>query len=64
MGLLDLLFSAGTCNIFSIGDFVRIKLTREEGTITTAFSDNTYEVEIHENGETRYCKEDELEKVW
>ena len=41
MGLLDLLFSAGTCNSFSIGDFVRIKLTREEGTITTAFSDNT-----------------------
>lgn len=64
MGLLDLLFSSASENNFSTGDFVRIKLTGEEATITIAFNNNTYEVEIHGSNETRYCNADELEKLW
>ena len=64
MGLFDLLFSSNSCNGFSIGDFVRIKLTGEEATVTFVFSNNTYEVEIHGTGELRHCKITELEKLW
>ena len=63
MGLLDLLLS-NSSNRFEIGDFVRIKMTGEEGNIISAFDDNTYEVELHENGRVEYCKESELEKMW
>lgn len=64
MGLLDLLLSSDSSNCFSIGDFVRIKLTGEEGSIISSFSDNTYEVELHDSGRTQYCKANELEKMW
>ena len=63
MGLLDLLLS-NSSNTFKVGDFVRIKMTGEEGNIISAFDDNTYEVELHENGRVEYCKESELEKMW
>ena len=63
MGLLDLLMS-GSSNGFKVGDFVRIKLTGQEGNIISVFNDNTYEVELHENGRVEYCKESELEKMW
>ena len=63
MGLLDLLLS-NSSNTFKVGDFVRIKMTGEEGNIISAFDDNTYEVELHENGRVEYCKERELEKMW
>jgi len=63
MGLLDLLMSSSS-NEFKVGDFVRIKLTGQEGNIISAFNDNTYEVELHENGRVEYCKESELEKMW
>ena len=63
MGLLDLLISSSS-NGFKVGDFVRIKITGQEGNIISVFSDNTYEVEIHENGRVEYCKESELEKIW
>ena len=63
MGLLDLLMSSSS-NGFQVGDFVRIKLTGQEGNIISAFNDNTYEVELHENGRVEYCKESELEKIW
>ena len=39
-------------------------MTGEEGNIISAFDDNTYEVELHENGRVEYCKESELEKMW
>ena len=63
MGLLDL-FLAGSSNEFAVGDMVRIKLTGQEGSIVSALSDNTYEVELHENGRVEYCKAIELEKMW
>ena len=63
MGLLDLLLS-NSSNTFKVGDFVRIKITGQEGNIISAFDDNTYEVELHENGRVEYCKESELEKMW
>ena len=63
MGLLDLLISSSS-NGFKVGDFVRIRLTGQEGNIISAFNDNTYEVELHENGKVEYCKESELEKMW
>ncbi|MBO5005426.1 MAG: hypothetical protein J6D03_09395 [Clostridia bacterium] len=63
MGLLDLFLSSST-NEFNIGDMVRIKLTGQEGNIVSALSDNTYEVELHENGRVEYCKASELEKMW
>lgn len=63
MGLLDLLLSSSS-NGFKVGDFVRIRLTGQEGSIISAFNDNTYEVELHENGRVEYCKGSELEKVW
>ena len=63
MGLLDLLLSSAS-NGFKVGDFVRIRLTGQEGSIISAFNDNTYEVELHENGRVEYCKESELEKMW
>lgn len=63
MGLLDLLLS-NSSNTFKVGDFVRIKITGQEGNIISAFDDNTYEVELHENGRVEYCKESKLEKMW
>ena len=63
MGLLDLLMSSSS-NGFKVGDFVRIKLTGQEGNIISVYNDNTYEVELHENGRVEYCKESELEKIW
>ena len=63
MGLLDLLMSSYS-NGLKVGDFVRIRLTGQEGSIISAFNDNTYEVELHENGRVEYCKESELEKMW
>ena len=51
MGLFDL-FSSSSGAKFGIGDFVRNRLTREEGNITTGFDDNTYEVRINESGRT------------
>ena len=63
MGLLDLFLSSST-NEFNIGDMVRIKLTGQEGNIVSALSDNTYEVELDENGRVEYCKASELEKMW
>lgn len=63
MGLLDLLLSSSS-NGFEVGDFVRIRLTGQEGNIISVFNDNTYEVELHENGRVEYCKESELEKMW
>ena len=63
MGLFDL-FSSASSNKFSIGDFVRVKLTGEEGNIINALSDNTYEVELHSSGRCDYYKENELEKMW
>ena len=63
MGLLDLLISSPS-NGFKVGDFVRIRLTGQEGNIISAFNDNTYEVELHENGRVEYCEESELEKMW
>ena len=63
MGLLDLLMSSSSTG-FEVGDFVRIKLTGQEGNIISVFNDNTYEVELHESGRIEYCKESELEKIW
>lgn len=63
MGLLDLLMSSYS-NGLKVGDFVRIRLTGQEGNIISVFNDNTYEVELHENGRVEYCKESELEKMW
>jgi len=63
MGLLDLLLSSSS-NGFKVEDFVRIRLTGQEGSIISAFYDNTYEIELHENGRVEYCKESELEKIW
>ena len=63
MGLLDLLISSSSTG-FEVGDFVRIKLTGEEGNIISVFNDSTYEVELHERGRIEYCKESELEKIW
>lgn len=63
MGLLDILLSSAS-NGFNVGDFVRIKLTGQEGNIISVFNDNTYEVELHESGKVEYCKESELEKLW
>lgn len=63
MGLFDL-FSSSSSAKFGIGDFVRIRLTREEGYITTVFDDNTYGVKLNESGRTEYCKENELEEMW
>jgi len=63
MGLLDLLLSSSS-NGFKVEDFVRIRLTGQEGSIISAFNDNTYEIELHENGRVEYCKESELEKIW
>ena len=63
MGLLDLLLS-NSSNTFKVGDFVRIKITGEEGNIISAFDNNTYEVELHENGRVEYCKEKKKKKMW
>lgn len=63
MGLFDL-FSSSSSNKFNVGDFVRVKLTGEEGHIVTAFDDNTYEVELNETGSRRHYQEYELEKMW
>lgn len=63
MGLLDLFLSSST-NEFNVGDMVRIKLTGQEGNIVSALSDNTYEVELHENGSVEYYKANELERMW
>ena len=63
MGLLDLLISSSS-NGFKVGDFVRIRLTGQEGNIISVFNDSTYEVELHENGRVEYYKENELEKIW
>ena len=63
MGLLDLFISSSS-NRFKVGEFVRIKLTGQEGNIVSVFNDNTYEVQLHENGRVEYCKENELEKMW
>ena len=63
MGLFDLFISSSS-NKFKVGEFVRIKLTGQEGNIVSVFNDNTYEVELHENGRVEYCKESELEKMW
>lgn len=63
MGLFDLFISSSS-NRFKVGEFVRIKLTGQEGNIVSVFNDNTYEVELHENGRVEYCKESELEKMW
>ena len=51
-------------NEFNVGDMVRIKLTGQEGNIVSALSDNTYEVELHENGSVEYYKANELERMW
>lgn len=63
MGLFDL-FTSNSNGKFKVWDFVRIKLTGEEGNIISVFDDNTYEVEIHESGRIEYCKESELEKLY
>ena len=63
MGLFDLFISSSS-NRFKVGEFVRIKLTGQEGNIVSVFNDNTYEVQLHENGRVEYCKENELEKMW
>lgn len=63
MGLFDLFISSSS-NRFKVGEFVRIKLTGQEGNIVSVFNNNTYEVELHENGRVEYCKESELEKMW
>ena len=63
MGIFDLLMSSSS-NGFKVGDFVRVKLTGQEGNIISAFNDHTYEVELHESGRVEYCKESELEKMW
>lgn len=63
MGLFDL-FSSSSSNSFSIGGFVRVKLTGQEGCIVSAFNDNTYEVKLNETGRVEYHKENELEKMW
>lgn len=63
MGLLDLLLGSSS-NGFKVRDYVRIILTGQEGNIVSVFNDNTYEVELHENGRIEYCKKSELEKIW
>ena len=63
MGLFDLLLGSSN-NGFKVGDYVRIRLTGQEGNIISVFNDNTYEVELHENGRIEYCKQSELEKIW
>ena len=46
MGLLDLFISSSSIR-FKVGEFVRIKLTGQEGNIVSVFNDSTYEVQLH-----------------
>ena len=63
MGLFDLFCSNSNAK-FSVGDFVRIILTGDEGHIINVFNDGTYEVELDSSGRIEYCKESELDKMW
>ena len=63
MGLFDL-FGSSSSNKFNVGNFVKVKITGEEGRIVSAFNDNTYEVELNETGRVDYYKANELEKMW
>lgn len=62
--LMDILLgSSSNYNGFKIGDFVKIKLTGEEGQIVD-IHDNIYGVKIHKTHEVYNYKENEIEKLF
>lgn len=62
--LMDILLgSSSNYNGFKIGDFVKIKLTGEEGQIVDIHG-NIYGVKIHKTHEVYNYKENEIEKLF
>ena len=62
--LMDILLGTNsTYNKFKIGDFVRIKLTGEEGQVVDIHG-NIYGVKSHRTQEVYNYKENEIEKLF
>lgn len=62
--LMDILLGTNsTCSRFKIGDFVRIKLTGEEGQVVDIHG-NIYGVKSYRTQEVYNYKENEIEKLF